>query len=979
MLDQRECLGTLERMSRKKFEGLCIDLLENMGFNISNIKSVSGDFIAEGTIEREDEVKDYVIKCTRSGEAIPVETERVEKMISGGTEGLLLTTNTSDADLPEEMDVEIASGGKFYRLLKKYNLLSDVKSEKREEEVEEEENEFLEQGDRYLSKGDHEKALDYYEEAISEGDSPSIGFLKKGKIYFEKNSLEEAIRAFQDSLDMDPENLEAWYYLAESYSREGKKEEALDNYDKALDHDEDYIEAWRGKGRTLLDLGMYDEGILSFEKILELEPKDTEAWNNKGLCHLRKGEYKEALDSINSALSIDPDFEEALLNKALVFENLEKIEQALAVSEKLIENRPKKGEYHYINGAYLYQLGRYEKAWKKIQRCLQLNPNHDRAQELQFILQEKLGKKGSEGSVVESSQRSVTSEEIEEKIESGVEKSDENKVKIRQKGGGKFELEIEDKKEELEELRSEKGELETTLEKKEKEIDDLKEILEKTRKEKEKKEKKIEEEIRGKEEKVGGLKEREDDFKKKLEEKKDKIQGLKEGKAELESKVAEMEGERAEKEEIKKDIEEKEEDIKHLVGERENLKNKVRKKEEKIDRLKDEKKDLESDLKDLKKELESRKKLEEKIEKKDEIIHHLKSKLKEKSKKLKGIKERKKELEEKVYRLKKRKGGGKKGESELESETLGDDRRRIKEGLLLWRMDETDKALDLVPKMDDQTALNMIGCSFFEKKDQVSAEDMFIDALPSTIAEMNLEELYYHLEKYRKAIESIEENEEDEFLEDMLTIWERRGETMRRTGKFSSAFSCYQNAQELETNPIIDFIMAKARCEVESQGWEEGIETLEELDGSESCVDLLNLLGVFYYKNRDYEKSLELFRDATEKDVALYYNNLGCAAHQMERYGEALTAFETALSLKSDDVNILNNIGFCQLERDLVEAALDTFERAISIDRENPVSWYNKGIAQKRSGDDGWKESVERAVELEPTYQEAKRMLEEEG
>ncbi len=392
MVEKSETLEKIEQMSRKKFERLCIECLENMGFRISDIKSVSGDMLAEGTVEREGEVKDYIIKVTRSGGDTAVEAEGVKNLLTPKTDGLLITTDEVEKDFFDSGNIEVAGGDKFFRLLKKFDLLSKFNLKGMEEDESARQKELVEKGDREFSKDNFREALNYYTEAISAGDESPVPYLKKGRVLLETGKVERAIEALRDSTEIDRENPEAWTLLGEALYLKDEREKAVEAYDEALDIDEDYLKAWKKKGKVLYDLETYDEALRCFEKILEIEPKSKETWNNKGLCYMQKSELKKSLDSLNSALSLDPDFEEALLNKALVFEKMEKLEKAVKVSEDLIEHFPEKAEYHYIKGAYLTELGEREEALESINRCLELDPNHDKAKEMQLFLEGKLEK-----------------------------------------------------------------------------------------------------------------------------------------------------------------------------------------------------------------------------------------------------------------------------------------------------------------------------------------------------------------------------------------------------------------------------------------------------------------------------------------------------------------------------------------------------------------------------------------------------------
>ncbi len=936
LIDEEECLRNLEKMSRKKFESICLELLEIMGFHISDVKSLSGDIVAEGRLEKEDERPlDYIIKCTRSGGDVKVEIESLKKMMTARSHGLLLTTKKIDAEI-DDSDIEVAGGDRFYRLLDNFGLLSRV--EKKEEKRSG--GRLLREGDHCLSEGNYEQALEYYERAIAEENEPALAFLKKGLIFFEKNSLEEAEEAFRDSLDLDPDNPEAWVKLGQIHDGRDEKEKAVELYDKALDYDEDSIEAWKGKGKTLRDLELYDEAVLCFDRMIEIEPKNFKAWNEKGLCHLNKREYKEALDAFNSALTIQPRFEEAMLNKALVFEKLGKIKQALSVAEKLVDSNAKNAEYHYIKGAYLEKLGENKDAWRSIQRALQLDPGHKKAQELQFILQEKLGR-GTDTSIVGEARQRITSKEIEEEIKAAVGTEDQGKLSIIPKGGGKFELKIDDKKEEITELKGKKDELEKDLEKREKEITDLADELEDTKRRLKEKEEKEDGEAEASE-KVSELMDREEELEGLLSGKKEDIQQLEDEKYELENTVRDLEEQIAKWENIEKEMEKKEKDIDQLVGEREVLKSKLNKKRE-------ETKELMDRLETLKKE----------TERKDKKIKELKDK-------------------EKYYK------GMIEGEEVVGAymdRNIYGERRGVKEARLLWTMGENSEALEHAPRVDHKRAYNIMGCCFYDLGDMDSAEDMFENARPWLLSDLNLEEMYYNRGRYEDAGSLVEElNQRKGAFEDVLSFLERGSETLRRLERLGSAVELYEKAERLESDPLVDFVMAKARCIVKKEGLSQGIGSLESIGSKEDHLEILNLLGVFYLKDKKYKKSFEIYSKMVEeaKNDHRYLNNLGCSAHHLEKFDEAMNAFEDALGSKPAHRIILNNLGFCQLEMNLVDAALETFKRAVEVNKKDPVSWYNKGIALKRLEDEGWREAVERAVELEPDFEEAKKILNEE-
>ncbi len=65
-------------------------------------------------------------------------------------------------------------------------------------------------------------------------------------------------------------------------------------------------------------------------------------------------------------------------------------------------------------------------------------------------------------------------------------------------------------------------------------------------------------------------------------------------------------------------------------------------------------------------------------------------------------------------------------------------------------------------------------------------------------------------------------------------------------------------------------------------------------------AEAYNNLGLLYYSNLDYEKATEMFSQALQegcRDRSMAYTNFGNSLYQLERYPEALSAWEKALAL----------------------------------------------------------------------------------
>lgn len=161
---------------------------------------------------------------------------------------------------------------------------------------------------------------------------------------------------------------------------------------------------------------------------------------------------------------------------------------------------------------------------------------------------------------------------------------------------------------------------------------------------------------------------------------------------------------------------------------------------------------------------------------------------------------------------------------------------------------------------------------------------------------------------------------------------------------------------------------------MEMNGPEKGIDTIEKAPEDKRSPEMVNLLSSFYYLEREYEEAIGIFRDISGFESSHFSNNLACSAFRLGRYGEALSSFEKAVEMDGENTLVLNNLGYCQIERNLLDSALANFERALAVDEEQPVSLYNKGLVMKRLGQDGWKEPIEKALDLEPDFEEADKL-----
>ena len=105
--------------------------------------------------------------------------------------------------------------------------------------------------------------------------------------------------------------------------------------------------------------------------------------------------------------------------------------------------------------------------------------------------------------------------------------------------------------------------------------------------------------------------------------------------------------------------------------------------------------------------------------------------------------------------------------------------------------------------------------------------------------------------------------------------------------------------------------------------------------------------GVNLGKLERYEEALKAYEQAIRiepEDAKAWYNK-GCALGKLERYEEALKAFEQAIRIEPEDAEAWHNKGFALGELERYEEALKAYEQAIRIETEFAEAWFGKGFA----------------------------------
>ena len=132
--------------------------------------------------------------------------------------------------------------------------------------------------------------------------------------------------------------------------------------------------------------------------------------------------------------------------------------------------------------------------------------------------------------------------------------------------------------------------------------------------------------------------------------------------------------------------------------------------------------------------------------------------------------------------------------------------------------------------------------------------------------------------------------------------------------------------------------------------------------------------GTTAYRNDDFENGVGFFEQivANTPDNRKAYYNLGLGYFELNRYHDALQAFNSAIEISPNDPLSLQYRGRVYYMLGKFSKCLIDYDRVVEIKPEDPEAWYNRGTAYGQLKNYlGAIKDFDKAIELKPDYAEA--------
>lgn len=181
-----------------------------------------------------------------------------------------------------------------------------------------------------------------FDKAMQYGDTSRQVYLLVGISYFQRNKMAEAKTALEKGLVQFPEDFDFLNLLGNIEQTLGNSSNALMYYEKARVQNPDDVNNLVALAGLYETFKRYKESNAAYEKVLSIEPDNALALNNYAYYLSVRGE---------------------------------RLNEALVMSKKSLENNADNGSYLDTYGWILFKLKKYEEARDYILKSLKANPN----------------------------------------------------------------------------------------------------------------------------------------------------------------------------------------------------------------------------------------------------------------------------------------------------------------------------------------------------------------------------------------------------------------------------------------------------------------------------------------------------------------------------------------------------------------------------------------------------------------------------
>ena len=204
-------------------------------------------------------------------------------------------------------------------------------------------------------------------------------YLTLADVYFAQNKTRQSKETLEETVKRFPNSTEALLKLAEIFYLVRQYENSITNINKALKIDENMANAYYMKGSVFKEMGDTGKALSSYQTAIEQDNKFFDAFLDAGILYACK-KNPLAFEYFDNALRLKPGSENVVFAKAKLLQDLDKINESVAIYKELLSKNKNNTDVLYNLGAIsLYKTKKTSEAIDYFSKAIAVNPEYTEA------------------------------------------------------------------------------------------------------------------------------------------------------------------------------------------------------------------------------------------------------------------------------------------------------------------------------------------------------------------------------------------------------------------------------------------------------------------------------------------------------------------------------------------------------------------------------------------------------------------------
>lgn len=235
--------------------------------------------------------------------------------------------------------------------------------------------------DIYLYGNHTSKSKDALEKCLSIEPENTEALIKLAQLYFFVKKYQESINCINSALKVDAHIAKGYFLKGLDYKEGGDTAKAISNLVTATEQDPEYFSAFEELG-VIYAAKKNKLAVSYFDNALALEPANADLLYSKSKFYQDIRDWDDAISNYQDLLKKVPGYKHAYFNLGAVYlAGKKNYDEAIRQFTEAIKIDSRYSDAYFARGTSYAQKGDNVSAKADYQKCLQLDPNYQAAEE----------------------------------------------------------------------------------------------------------------------------------------------------------------------------------------------------------------------------------------------------------------------------------------------------------------------------------------------------------------------------------------------------------------------------------------------------------------------------------------------------------------------------------------------------------------------------------------------------------------------